>query len=82
MSPNGLKWRLLPVTATTAGVGAPKWKQRRTARSADTSLTPDSGGPAGSGVTGAVDDVAQIGQSVRPWALQALAAYSGTPTGC
>ena len=53
------------------------WKQVRTARSADTSLTPDSGGPAGSGVTGS-DDVSPIGQSFRPWALQALvAAYNG-----
>jgi hypothetical protein len=53
------------------------WKQERTTRSAGTSPTPDSGGPAGSGVTGS-DGVSPIGQSFRPWALQALvAAYSG-----
>ena len=53
------------------------WKQDRTARSADTSLTPDSADPAGSGVTGS-DDVSPVGESIRPWALQALvAAYSG-----
>ena len=54
------------------------WKQDRTARSAGTSPTPDSGGPAGSGVTGSRHDVSPIGQSVRPWALEALiVAYSG-----
>ena len=54
------------------------WKHDRTARSADTSLTPDSGDPAESRATGGGDDVAPIGQSVRPWALQALvAAYGG-----
>ena len=54
------------------------WKQDRTARSADTSLTPDSGDPAESRVGGGDDDVASIGQAVRPWALQALvAAYGG-----
>jgi hypothetical protein len=54
------------------------WKQDRTARSADTSLTPDSGDPAESRTTGGSDDVAPIGQAVRPWALQALvAAYGG-----
>ncbi len=54
------------------------WKQDRTARSTDSSLTPGSGDPAESRGTGAVDDVAPIGQAVRPWALQALvAAYGG-----
>src|SRR3954447_5046692 len=78
VSPNGPKWRLLPVRATAAGVGAPMWKQDRTARSADTSLIPDSGDPAESRATGASDDVAPIGQAVRPWALQAVvAAYGG-----
>jgi hypothetical protein len=53
-------------------------KQDRTARSADTSLIPDSGDPAKSRATGASDDVAPIGQAVRPWALEALvAAYGG-----
>ena len=53
------------------------WKQDRTARSTDTSLTPDPGDPAESRVTGG-DDVAPIGQVVRAWALQALvAAYGG-----
>ena len=53
-------------------------KQDRTARSADTSLIPDSGDPAESRATCASDDVAPIGQTVRPWALQALvAAYGG-----
>jgi hypothetical protein len=55
------------------------WKQDRIARSADTSPTPDSGNPAGSGLPGS-DDVAQIGQSVRPWALQALLAVYGGDT--
>jgi hypothetical protein len=55
------------------------WKQDRTARSADTSPTPDSGNPAGSGLPGS-DDVAQIGQSVRPWALRALVAVYGGDT--
>jgi hypothetical protein len=54
------------------------WKQDRTARSADTSLAPDPGDPAESRDTGGCDDVAPIGQAVRPWALQALvAAYGG-----
>jgi hypothetical protein len=54
------------------------WKQDRTARSADTSPAPDSGDPAESRATGGGDDVAPIGQAVRPWALQALvAAYGG-----
>ena len=54
------------------------WKQDRTARSADTSLTPDSGDPAESRASGGGDAVASIGQAVRPWALQALvAAYGG-----
>jgi hypothetical protein len=53
------------------------WNQDRTARSADISLTPDSADPAGTGVTGR-DDVSPVGESIRPWALQALvAAYSG-----
>jgi hypothetical protein len=54
------------------------WKQDRTARSADTSPTPDSGDPAESRAAGGSDDIAPIGQAVRPWALQALvAAYGG-----
>ena len=54
------------------------WKQDRAARSADTSPTHDLGGPSESRGTGAVDGVAAIGQSIRPWALEALvAAYSG-----
>jgi hypothetical protein len=54
------------------------WKQDRAARSADTSPTPDLGGPSESRGTGAIDGVAPIGQSIRPWALQALvAAYNG-----
>ena len=55
------------------------WKQDRAARSADTSLTPDSGDPAESRASGGGDDdVASIGQAVRPWVLQALvAAYGG-----
>ena len=54
------------------------WKQDRTARSADTSLTPDTGDPAESRATGGSDDVVPIGQTLRPWALQALvAAYGG-----
>ena len=54
------------------------WKQDRTARRANTSLTPDSGDPAESRATGGGDDVAPIGQVVRPWDLQALvAAYGG-----
>ena len=54
------------------------WKQDRTARSADPSLTPQSGNPAESRATGGSDDIASIGQAVRPWALQALiAAYRG-----
>ncbi|MFD2093355.1 hypothetical protein [Blastococcus deserti] len=54
------------------------WKQDRTARTTDTPLTPESGEPAESGATGGSDDIASIGQTVRPWALQALiAAYGG-----
>src|SRR4051794_13555962 len=54
------------------------WKQDRTARTTDTSLTPQSGNPAESQATGGSDDIASIGQAVRPWALQALiAAYRG-----
>jgi hypothetical protein len=54
------------------------WKQDRTARSANTSLTPDSGDPAESRATGGGDDVSPIAHAVRPWALQALvAAYGG-----
>ena len=56
------------------------WKQDRTARSADTSLTPDSGDPAESRATGGSDDVAPIGQAVHPWALQALVAADGGDT--
>ena len=53
------------------------WEHDRTARSADTSLTPDAGDPAESRASGG-DDVASIGQAIRPWALQALvAAYGG-----
>ncbi len=54
------------------------WKQDRTARSVDTSLTPESGDPTESRATGGSDEVAPIGQAVRPWVLQALvAAYGG-----
>lgn len=53
------------------------WKQDRTASRADTSLTPGAGDPAQSRASGD-DDVASIGQAVRPWALEALvAAYGG-----
>ncbi|UOY03173.1 hypothetical protein [Blastococcus sp. PRF04-17] len=65
------------MSATAAGVGVPMWKQGRTARSADTSLTPGPGDPAESRVLGG-GDATPIGQVVRPWALQALvAAYGG-----
>jgi hypothetical protein len=78
VSSNGPKWRLLPVRATAAGVGAPMWKQDRTARSADTSLIHDSGDPAGSRATGGGDDVVPIREAVRTWGLEALvAAYGG-----
>jgi hypothetical protein len=54
------------------------WKQDRTPGSADTFLATDSDGPAESRATGGDDDVAPIGQAVRPWALQALvSAYGG-----
>jgi hypothetical protein len=54
------------------------WKQDRTARSADTSLTPDPGDPAESRATGGSEDVAPMGEAVRPWAVRALvAAYGG-----
>ena len=54
------------------------WKQHLTARTTDTSLTPQSGNPAEGRATGGSDDIASIGQAVRPWALQALvAAYGG-----
>jgi hypothetical protein len=54
------------------------WKQDRTARTTDTSPTPESDDAAESRATGGSDDVAPIGQAVRPWALQALvAAYGG-----
>ena len=53
-------------------------KQNRTARSADTSPTPDSGDAAASRATSGGDDVARIGRAVRPWILQAfVAAYGG-----
>ena len=54
------------------------WKQDRTARTTDTSLTPEADKPAENRATGGSDDIAPIGQTVRPWALQALiAAYGG-----
>ncbi|TFV91140.1 hypothetical protein [Blastococcus sp. CT_GayMR16] len=53
-------------------------KQDRTARTTDTSPTPESDDAAERRATGDSDDVAPIGQSVRPWVLQALvAAYGG-----
>lgn len=54
------------------------WKLDRTARTTDTSPTPESDDAAESRATGGSDDVAPIGQAVRPWVLQALvAAYGG-----
>jgi hypothetical protein len=54
------------------------WKQDRTARTTDTSPTPESDDAAESRATGGSDDVAPIGQAVRPWVLQALVAvYDG-----
>ena len=55
------------------------WKQDRTARTTDASSpSPESDDPAESRATGGSDDVAPIGQAVRPWVLQALvAAYGG-----
>ncbi len=54
------------------------WEQDRTARSADMSLPHEAGDPAESRATGGGDDVSPIGQTLRPWALQALvAAYGG-----
>ena len=56
------------------------WKQDRTARTTDTSFTPESASPAGSRATGDSDDITSIGQAVRPWALQALVAVYGGDT--
>jgi hypothetical protein len=56
------------------------WKQDRTARTTDTSFTPESASPAGSRATGDSDDITSIGQAVRPWALQALIAAYGRDT--
>jgi hypothetical protein len=54
------------------------WKQDRTARTTDTSPTPESDDAAESRVTGGSDDGAPIGQALHPWVLQALvAAYGG-----
>jgi hypothetical protein len=54
------------------------WNQDRTARTTDTSRTSQSGDTAGSRATDGNDDIAPIGQAVRPWALRALiAAYRG-----
>jgi hypothetical protein len=54
------------------------WNQDRTARITDTALTPQSATPGESRATGGSDDIASIGQAVRPWAVQALiAAYGG-----
>ena len=54
------------------------WKQDRTACRPDTSPTPQLGSPAESRATSGSDDVAPIGQAVRPWALETLvAAYGG-----
>ena len=54
------------------------WKQDRTARTTDTSPTPEAADAAESRATGGSDDVAPVGQAVRPWVLQALvAAYGG-----
>ena len=53
-------------------------KQGQTTRTTDTSPTPDSGDAAATRATGGTDAVAPLGQTVRPWALQALAAaYHG-----
>ena len=54
------------------------WKQDRTARTGDTSPTPESGDTAGSRAPAGSNDIASIGQVIRPWALQAVvAAYGG-----
>jgi len=54
------------------------WKQDRTARTTDTSPTPESDDTTESRATGGSDDLAPIGHAVRPWVLQALvAAYGG-----
>ena len=54
------------------------WKQDRTARTRDTSPTPESDDAAESRATCGSDDIAPVGQAVRPWVLQALvAAYGG-----
>jgi hypothetical protein len=53
-------------------------KQDRTTRTSGTSPTTDSGRPPGTRATGGGDAIAPIGQSVRPWVLEALvAAYGG-----
>jgi hypothetical protein len=56
------------------------WKQDRTARTTDTSATPESDDAAESRATGGSDDVAPIGQAVRHWALEALVAVYGGDT--
>ena len=54
------------------------WKQDRTARTADTTPTPESDDAAENRAAGGSDDATPIGQAVRPWAVQALvAAYGG-----
>jgi hypothetical protein len=54
------------------------WNQERRARRTGTSLSTDSGDPAGPQAAGGSDDVVPIREAVRPWALQVLvAAYGG-----
>ena len=58
------------------------WSQDRAARTTDTSPTPHRGGTDGSQATPGGDDIAPIGQLLRPWALRALiAAYGGDSFG-
>jgi hypothetical protein len=58
------------------------WSQDRAARTTDTSPTPHRGGTDGSQATPGGDDIAPMGQLLRPWALRALiAAYGGDTFG-
>jgi hypothetical protein len=59
------------------------WKQDRTARTTDTSFPPESDNAAESRATGGRDNVAPIGQAVRPWfSRPSSPPTTGTLTGC
>jgi hypothetical protein len=56
------------------------WRQDRTTRRIDTCPSRDARDPAAPEATGGRDDVLPIGEAVRTWALEALAAAYGRDT--